>query len=144
VIPDDEKLRRFLATSAIGYAVAGLNLLVRRKSFESDMKRIDGKRKPPDIWPALGVAYMATIAAVAWSASRDRQRAAELVKPLLVAKATTTALFANQFLRTRRRSFLLATIVDGGILAATLWLSSRAGHTSRLRAVDNLRRLKTG
>lgn len=144
MIPDDEKLRRFLAASAIGYGIAGLNLLLRRKGFEADMKRIDGKRKPPDIWPALGVAYMATIAALAWTASRDRQRAAELVKALLVAKATSSALFANQFLRTRRRSFLLATAVDGGILAATFWLSSRAGHTSRLRAVDNLRRLNTG
>lgn len=142
--PDDEKLRRFLAASAVGYGIAGLNLLIRRKSFEADMKRIDGKRRPPDIWPALGVAYMATIAAVAWSASRDRQRAGELVKPLLVAKASTSALFANQFLRTRRRSFLLATLVDGAILAITLWLSSRAGHTSRLRAVDNLRNLESG
>lgn len=143
MMPDDEKFRRFLAASAAGYAVAALNFVVRRRGFEADMKRLDGKRTPPDIWPALGTAYMSTIAAVAWAASRDRLRAAELAKPLLVAKGVSAALFAHQFLRTRRRSFLLSAIVDTGILGATIWLGARAKGKSPLHAVNNIRRLRT-
>lgn len=143
MIPDDEKLRRFLAVSAIGYGLGGLNMLVRRRGFEKDLKRIDRKRTPPDIWPALGVAYMSTIAAVAWSASRDRQRAADLAKPLLVAKGVSTALFAYGFARTRRRSFLISAALDGGLLSATAYLSARAQGGARLRALDNLRELRT-
>lgn len=139
MIPEDEKLRRFLAVSAIGYGLAGLNMLLRRTGFEADLKRIDRKRTPPDIWPSLGVAYMSTIAAVAWGASRDRRRAADLAKPLLVAKGVSTALFAYQYARTRRMSFLLSAILDAGLLAATAGLSSRAHAVWRRGALRNLR-----
>lgn len=142
VIPDDEKLRRFLAASAVGYAIAGAAMLFRRKGFLADMKRIDGRETAPEIFPELSVAYMSTIAAVAWEASRDRQRAAQMVKPLLVAKAVTTGLFAFQFARTRRRAFLLSALVDGGLLAATVALMSKAGARPQLKVIDNVRRLR--
>lgn len=144
-MPIDEQLRRFLRVSAIGYALWGLNLLFRRRKVEEDMRRIDRQRKPPEeLWPVLSVAYMGTIAAVAWLAGRDRKSAAELATPLLVAKGVSSSLFAYQFIRTRRASYALSALTDGALLAATAALIKKV-RGPQLRAVEtsNVHQLRT-
>lgn len=146
MIPGDERYRRFLRASAIGYAITGLALL-RRKRIDAVWKKIDRSRKPPeDYWPALGVGYMATIAAVAWSASRDRRFAVENSVPLLVAKTVTTALFLTGYARTRRRSYALFALTDGSLLAAMgLALGRmRRAESRRQKRDDNVVELQTG
>lgn len=126
-MPPDERFRRFLRLSAVLYGLGALNAVALRRRVERELGRIDRTDGPPeDFWPALGTAYMATITAVAWAASRDRLTAARLAPPLFVAKGVTTALFAYRFLRTRRLSYALSALTDAALLGATVWLAKRA------------------
>lgn len=130
-MPNDEKLRRFLSASAIGYGLSAVYMLVAKKRMEEDLRRLDRDRHPPgELWHSLGVAYMATIAAAAWTASRDRLVAKRFINPLLVAKGTTTALFAYRFARTRRASYAVSALTDGGLLATMAYLLARTRQRS--------------
>lgn len=135
-MPSDEIYRRFLAASAFGYALTALRAVFDRRRFEGGLAWFDRSEDLDEgFWPSLGAGYLATIAAVAWMASRDRARAAQMAKPLLAAKAATTTLFAYRYARTRRASYAVSALTDGSLLAAMAWLSSRT--TGRhLRVVE--------
>lgn len=134
-MPNDEVFRRFLRLSAVGYGLGAFAAAFRRRDVEKSLARVDRKGEgPEDLWQILGAAYMSTIAAVAWFASADRRRAVEISKPLIVAKGSTTAMFALKFLKTRKPSYALAALTDASLLAATATLANKAKRP-QLRSV---------
>ncbi len=76
------------------------------------------------LYNALASAYMATIAALALTAARDPRAHRNLIAPLLVAKATSSAGFLLRYLRTRRRGFALSAALDAALFGVTAGLSA--------------------
>lgn len=138
-MPPDEQFRRFLRLSSVAYALGALNAALLRRTVDSRLRWLDQRGDaPPDFWHTLGTAYMATIAALAWAAGSDRTTARRLAGPLLVAKGTTTGIFALRFVRTRRRSYALGALTDGAIVLATAYLAARARSRGLRMVEDNV------
>lgn len=143
-MPSDEILRRFFKVSAVGYALTALRAIFDQKGFESSIAVLDREDElDRAFWSVLGASYLVTIAAAAWVAGKDRVAAKDLAPPLMAAKGASTALFTVQYLKTRRPSYLVSAITDGGLLGATVWLWQRS-KGRHLRAVieDNVTELQ--
>ena len=78
----------------------------------------------PGLYNALASAYMATIAALALTASRDPARNRNLIPPLLVAKATSSAGLLFRYFKTRRRGYALSAALDALLFGVTAGLAA--------------------
>ena len=72
-------------------------------------------------WNALAVSLMATLTALCALAAGDVRGRRQLVLPVLVSKAASTAMFLTRFsARPRRTAYLAGALTDGSILVLTL------------------------
>jgi hypothetical protein len=69
---------------------------------------------------------MATIAVLALEAARNPDARADLIPPLLVAKAVSSSAFLYRFVQTRRRGYAVAAGMDAFLFAVTAGLHSRS------------------
>ena len=80
--------------------------------------------EPPGLYNSLASAYMATIAALALSASKDPDERRALIPPLLVAKAVSSSLMLYRFTQTRKKGFALGAALDAFLFGVTAGLYS--------------------
>ncbi|MDQ4095871.1 MAG: hypothetical protein M3174_06690 [Actinomycetota bacterium] len=69
---------------------------------------------------------MATIATLALGAARDPAANGNLVPPLLVAKAASSAGLLLRYLKTRRRGYALSAALDALLFGVTAGLAAAA------------------
>ena len=103
--------------------------MARPRAATRSLNRAGGVPLPdeePGLYNALAGAYMATIAALALSASRDPAARRALLGPLLVAKAASSGGFLLRYLQTRRRGFALSAALDAALFGVTAGLGAAA------------------
>ena len=123
----DKRLSRWLAVTGAVYAAGALDFTARPHAATRSLNQAGGRPLPdeePGLYNALASAYMATIAALALTAARDPDAHRNLVGPLLVAKAASSAGFLLRYLRTRRRGFLLSAALDAALFGVTAGLNA--------------------
>ena len=118
----EHALGRWLKATGVVYAAGAIDFTVRPRAATESLARIGGgvmHPEPSGLYNALATAYMATIAALALSAAKDPSGRRDLVPPLLVAKAVSSAGFLYRYLTTRRRGFAAAAALDAFLLGVT-------------------------
>ena len=114
------------ATGAI-YAAGAVDFTARPRAATRSLNQAGGLPLPDEesgVYNALASAYMATIAALALTASRDPSKHRDLIAPLLVAKATSWAGLLLRYVKTHRRGFAVGAALDALLLGVTAGLSS--------------------
>ena len=121
----EKRLARWLAVTGVVYAAGAVDFTVRPRAATQSLSNVGGPPLPdeePGVYNALASAYMATIAALALSASRNPGGRRDLIPPLLVAKATSAGGFLYRFLKTKRPGYALGAAIDAGLLGVTAGL----------------------
>ena len=115
-----------LVTGSI-YAAGAVDFLVRPWAATRSLNAYGGERiedEEPGFYNALAAAYMATIAALALETARRPAERAELIPPLLVAKAVSSSAFLYRYVATRRRGYAAAALLDAVLFGITAGLYS--------------------
>jgi hypothetical protein len=121
----EKRLARWLTVTGALYALGSVDFVARPRAATRSLNMSGGtplEDEEPGLYNALAAAYMATIAALALRAGRDPQGRRELVPPLLVAKATSSAAMLYRYVRTRRRGFAVGAALDAVLLGVTAGL----------------------
>ena len=121
----ERRLARWLAVTGVVYAAGAVDFTVRPRAATRSLSQVGGPPLPdeePGVYNALASAYMATIAALALSASKDPSGRRDLISPLLVAKATSAGGFLYRYLKTRRPGYAVGAALDAGLLGITAGL----------------------
>jgi len=129
VARSDRGLRGWLLATGAIYALGAADFLARPAAATRSLNRYGGERiedEPGGFYNSLAGAYMATIAALALESARNPAARPDLIPPLLVAKAVSSAAFLYRFVQTRRRGFAVAAALDAGLFAVTAGLYSRS------------------
>ena len=123
----EKRLATWLTVTGAIYAAGALDFTARPRAATRSLNQAGGRPLPDEeagLYNALASAYMATIAALALVAARDPSEHRDLIAPLLVAKATSSAGFLLRYLKTRRRGLALAAALDAVLLGVTAGLSA--------------------
>jgi hypothetical protein len=115
-----------LLTGSI-YAAGAVDFLVRPWAATRSLNGYGGESiddEPAGFYNALAAAYMATIAALALETGRRPAERAELVPPLLVAKAVSSSAFFYRYVSTGRRGYAVAAVLDAVLFGVTAGLYS--------------------
>lgn len=123
----DKRLSRWLTATGAIYAAGALDFTARPHAATRSLNQAGGlplADEEPGLYNALASAYMATIAALALTAARDPDAHRDLIAPLLVAKAASSAGFLLRYLRTHRRGFALSAALDAALFGITAGLSA--------------------
>jgi hypothetical protein len=119
-------LRGWLLLTGAGYAAGALDILARPRAAVATLNSLGGRRiapeEPPGLHNSLAAAYMATIASLSLTASRDPSGNRNLIPPLLVAKGASSGALAYRYLRSRRPGFAAAAALDAALLGVTAGL----------------------
>jgi hypothetical protein len=117
-----------LATGTI-YALGAVDFIARPRAATSSLNSFAGgpdneiePENPPGVYNSLAAAYMATIAALALTASKDPETQRALIPPLLVAKAGSSAALFYRYAQTRKTGFAVAAGLDAFLFGATAGL----------------------
>jgi hypothetical protein len=124
-MPAEKRLSRWLAVTGAIYAAGAVDFAARPRAATRSLNMAGGaplEDETPGLYNALASAYMATIAALALGAARDPAGRRELVPPLLVAKAASSAALLYRYARTRRRGFAAGAALDAVLLGITAGL----------------------
>ena len=124
---DHRGLSRWLKVTGTVYAFGAVDYVARPRVAIHALNQAGGapiEPEEPGLYNALAGAYMATIAALALSASVDPEERAALIPPLLVGKAASSAALLYRYVRTRRRGFAVAAALDAFLFGVTAGLSS--------------------
>ncbi|MDQ4143424.1 MAG: hypothetical protein M3198_06735 [Actinomycetota bacterium] len=124
-----QRLARWLGVTGAIYAAGAVDFTARPRAATRSLNQAGGAPLPdeePGVYNALASAYMATIAALALTAARDPERNQNLVQPLLVAKATSSAGLLLRYFKTRRRGFAMGAALDALIFGVTAGLLAAA------------------
>jgi hypothetical protein len=109
------------------YALGAVDFIVRPGAALASLGKAGGERmdfEPAGFYNALASAYMATIAALALTAGRDPDGGRDLVPPLLVAKAASSAAMLYRYQQTKKKGFAVGAAVDAFLLGVTAGLYS--------------------
>jgi hypothetical protein len=120
-------LSRWLKVTGTVYAFGAVDYVARPHVAIGTLNRAGGEPMDPEepgLYNALAGAYMATIAALALSASSDPEERSSLIGPLLVGKAASSALLLYRYARTRRRGYAIAAALDAFLFGVTAGLSA--------------------
>jgi hypothetical protein len=120
-------LSGWLKVTGTVYAFGAIDYVARPRVAIAALNKGGGAPIEPEeggMYNALAGAYMATIAALALSASSDPEERAALIPPLLVGKAASSAALLYRYFRTRQRGFALAAALDAFLFGVTAGLSS--------------------
>ena len=123
----EKRLARWLAVTGAVYAAGAIDFTARPRAATRSLNQAGGSPLPdeePGLYNALASAYMATIAAVALAASRAPADNRNLIPPLLVAKATSSAGFLLRYATTRRRGYALSAALDALLFGVTAGLAA--------------------
>jgi hypothetical protein len=121
----ERHLGRWLTITGAVYALGSVDFVARPRAATRSLNKAGGARledEEPGLYNALASAYMATIAALALSAGRDPDGRRQLVPPLLVAKASSSAAMLYRYARTRRRGYAVGAALDAVLLGVTAGL----------------------
>ncbi len=127
--PAERRLARWLATTGTVYALGAVDYTLRPTAATRALNQAGGSPLPdeePGLYNALASAYMATIATLALGAARDPAANGNLVPPLLVAKAASSAGLLLRYLKTRRRGYALSAALDALLFGVTAGLAAAA------------------
>jgi hypothetical protein len=125
VAASEKLMARWLKATGVIYAAGAVDFTVHPRGATEALSGWGGTpldAEPPGLYNALASAYMATIAALALTASRDPKAQRALIPPLLVAKATSSAGLLLRYARTRRRGFAAAALLDALLFGVTAGL----------------------
>jgi hypothetical protein len=120
-------LSAWLKVTGTIYAFAAVDYVARPRVAIAALNQAGGtpmEQEEPGLYNALAGAYMATIAALALSASSDPEERAALIPPLLVGKAASSAALMYRYFKTRRRGYALSAGLDAFLFGVTAGLSS--------------------
>jgi hypothetical protein len=128
----ERRLGAWLLVTGAVYAAGAVDFLVRPWAATRSLNSYGRTSEPgarledeePGFYHALAAAYMATIAALALEAGRDPQAKANLIPPLLVAKAVSSSAFLYRYVSTRRRGYAAAALLDAVLFGVTAGLYS--------------------
>jgi hypothetical protein len=121
------RLARWLKVTGTVYALGAADYVARPRAAIATLNSMGGEPMEPEgrgLYNSLAGAYMATIAALALSASADPHERSVLIPPLLVAKVASAGFLLFQYAETRRRGFALAAGVDAFLFGVTAGLYS--------------------
>src|SRR5687768_16622644 len=99
---DHSALRNWLRVTGVIYTLGALDYTLRPHSVNETLAVAGGERvveAEPGIYHSLASAYMAPIGAMAPSAAPDPEARRDLIRPLLVAKATPSAGMLYRYFR---------------------------------------------
>ncbi len=118
----DGIFRAWLVTTGAAYALGAVDFFVRPGAATTSLNQAGGERIETEgrgFYNSLASAYMATIAALSFSAARDPSSKRELIPPLLVAKAVSSGVLLVRFLETRKRGYAVGAALDAALLGTT-------------------------
>ena len=120
-------LRTWLASTGVIYALGAVDFVARPWAATASLGQLSGDKmetEPAGVYNSLSVAYMATIAALALSASRDPEEKRALIPPLLVAKAVSSGVLGYRYLKTKKKGYAAGAALDALLLVTTAALAS--------------------
>ena len=123
----DRLLRTWLASTGVVYALGAVDFVARPWAATASLSQMSGDKldtEPAGFYNSLSAAYMATIAALALSASRDPEEKRALIPPLLVAKAVSSGVLGYRFLKTKKRGYAAGAALDALLLVTTAVLAT--------------------
>ena len=119
----ERRFKVWLRSTGALYAAGALQYLVQPKAVGVSLGNMGDEplpdSGPPGVYNSLASAYMATIAALSFSAATDPSDKKDLIPPLLVAKAFSSGALLNRYLRTRHRGYAFASALDALLLGVT-------------------------
>jgi hypothetical protein len=118
----ERRLRSWLLVTGALYGLGAADFLARPWAATASLSRLGGEKiesEPAGFYNALATAYMATIAALSFSAARDPEARRDLIPPLLAAKAVSSGAMLYRYLVTRKRGYALGSALDAFLLGTT-------------------------
>jgi len=123
----ERRLRGWLLATGVAYAAGAVDFIARPRAAAASLsgfgERIEPE-DPPGVFNALAAAYMTTIAALSIGAAVAPGERRNLIPPLLVAKATSSAALLYRFERTRKLGFAVAAGLDALLFGVTAGLTA--------------------
>jgi hypothetical protein len=117
-----------LRVTGAAYVIGAVDFYARPWAATVSLNQAAGgepiPHEQPGVYNALASAYMATIAALALTAARDPEEHRDLVPPLLVAKATSSAGLLVRYIQTKKRGYAVGAGVDAFLFGVTAGLYS--------------------
>ena len=123
----ERQLRGWLKLTGFLYAAGAVDYVVRPAGALEALGRAGGEALEPEghgLYNSLAGAYMATIAALALGASTDPVERRELIPPLLVGKAASTAALLFMYAKTKRRGYAVGAGLDAFLFGVTAGLTA--------------------
>jgi hypothetical protein len=118
----ERRLRSWLLVTGALYGLGAADFLARPWAATASLSRLGGDKigsEPAGFYNALAAAYMATIAAISFSAARDPAGKRDLIPPLLAAKAVSSGALLYRYLVTRKRGYAFGSALDAFLLGTT-------------------------
>jgi hypothetical protein len=115
-----------IATGAI-YALGAVDFIARPWAATASLSNLGGEKIESEsvgLYNALASSYMATIAALSLSAARDPRDKRDLIPPLLVAKAVSSATMMYRYFTTKKRGYAFGAALDAFLLGTTAGLAA--------------------
>ncbi|HWL65630.1 MAG TPA: hypothetical protein VNP73_06610 [Actinomycetota bacterium] len=115
-----------IATGAI-YALGAVDFIARPWAATASLGNVGGDEMETEsvgLYNALASSYMATIAALSFSAARDPLDKRDLIPPLLVAKAVSSATMMYRYFTTKKRGYAYGAALDAFLLGTTAGLAA--------------------
>jgi hypothetical protein len=119
---NESRFGYWLRTTGAVYAFGAVDFLVRPKAAKQSLAQFGGEpleEEKPGLYNSLASAYMATIAALSFSAASDPAERKDLIPPLLVAKATSSAALLVRYLQTKHRGYAASAALDAFLFGVT-------------------------
>ena len=123
--PTERKMSRWLRATGVLYGLGAVDFLARPAASTEALGRAAGQpleREEPGLYHSLASAYMATIAALALSASMEPRERSALVPPLLVAKAASSGALLYRYSATKKKGYAVGAALDAVLLGVTAGL----------------------
>lgn len=121
------RLKVWLLVTGTMYAAGAVDFLARPWAATASLSQTGGEpieTEGSGLYNSLASAYMATIAALSFSASTDPDSKRDLIPPLLVAKAVSSAAMLHRYFVTKKRGFAIGAALDALLFGATAGLYS--------------------
>ena len=119
--------RAWLLTTGTIYALGAVDFLARPWAATASLSTVGGDKidtEDAGLYNALAASYMATIAALSFSAARSPEDKRDLIPPLLVAKAVSSATMMYRYFSTKKRGYAMGAALDAFLLGTTAGLAA--------------------
>ena len=123
----ERRLSRWLKITGLIYAAGAVDYVVKPQGALDTLGKLGGEPLDPEgngLYNSLAGAYMATISALALSASTDPEEKRALIPPLLVGKAASAAGLLYMYVRTRKKGYAVGAGVDAFLFGVTAGLTA--------------------